>query len=293
MKWRVLFLLLLAVVNPARGGESLIAFERNETICVANSDGTSVRKIADGIFPAMSPDGTRVAFNTVEKSGTTYLRHIAVVEIASGKTNVFKDVPSENSYNATWSPDGKWIGFTLRRDQVWDLGMIKQDGTTFNVIKKGAEKEVTLYAPCWSRDQQSIFCQDMTNLYRLRLDGEVLAQWKIEKIVPNGDMSGDGRISVSPDGKRLLLSVEMGEEHHRKDWDGPLPALWSFDLETQRAVRLTPRNLFAWDGCWLNNDTIVFLSQAVGEKEPSICRMSTNGKNLKQLIKAGRMPSAP
>jgi TolB protein len=33
-------------------------------------------------------------------------------------------------------------------------------------------------------------------------------------------MSGDGRIDVSPDGKRLLLSIDTGEESGRKDWDG-------------------------------------------------------------------------
>ena len=35
------------------------------------------RKLVDGIFPAVSPDGARVTFNTVEKHGTTYDRHIA------------------------------------------------------------------------------------------------------------------------------------------------------------------------------------------------------------------------
>jgi TolB protein len=76
-----------------------IAFERNNVVYVANLDGTNEKKIADGIFPANSPDGTRVAFNTVEKtSDTTYVRHIAVVDVATGRVNVFKDVPSENSY---------------------------------------------------------------------------------------------------------------------------------------------------------------------------------------------------
>ena len=52
-----------------------IAFERNNAVYIANLDGTDEKKIADGIFPAISPDGTRVAFNTVEKtSETTYVR---------------------------------------------------------------------------------------------------------------------------------------------------------------------------------------------------------------------------
>jgi hypothetical protein len=60
----------------------------------------------------------------------------------------------------------------------------------------------------------------MSNLYQLGLDGAVRAQWKIGKIVPKGDMSGDSQIDVAPDGKRLLLSIDMGEESGRKDWDG-------------------------------------------------------------------------
>ena len=72
-----------------------------------------LKKIAEGIF-LISPDGTRVAFNTTEKtSDTTYARHIAVIDVATGKIDVFKDVPSDNSYY----PTGRLTGnksFSLR-----------------------------------------------------------------------------------------------------------------------------------------------------------------------------------
>jgi TolB protein len=270
-----------------------IAFDRNDAIYLLDPETKKPRKLVDGIFPAVSPDGARVAFNTVEKNGTTYDRHIAVVNIADGKMTVFKDVPSTNSYYPVWTRDGQWIAFTLRRDQVWDIGRIKPDGTGFAVIRKGAENETTFYSPCWSSDGLSLFCQDMTNIYRLNLDGSIAEQWKIQDIIPNGDMSGDGRISVSPDGKRLLLSIDMGEEHHRKDWDGPPPALWSFDLASHKATRLTAKGLFAWDGCWLDNDSLLFLSSKPGEKEPSLYSMSTNGSNLKKLAPDVHWPAAP
>jgi len=38
-----------------------IAFERDQAVWIANLDGTGEKKIADGIFPAISPDGTRIA----------------------------------------------------------------------------------------------------------------------------------------------------------------------------------------------------------------------------------------
>ena len=286
----ILFLLFGAASSFA--APQMIAFERNQAVWIANLDGTGEKKVADGIFPAISPDGTRVAFNTVEKtSETSYVRHIAVVEVATGKLNVFKDVPSDNSYYPSWTADGKQILFTTRPHEVWDLVVANSDGTNFHVLKPGVQNEVTRYSPIWARDGQSVFCEDMANVYQLGLDGAVRAQWKIGKIVPKGDMSGDGRIDVSPDGKRLLLSIDMGEESGRKDWDGPLPALWSFDLQSQKATRLTPKKLFGWDGVWIDNNNILFLSRAAGEKEDSIYRMSVEGKNLKRLIKNARFPS--
>ncbi len=292
---KIILFVVVALATEGLGATPKIAFERDNAVWIAKLDGTGEKKIADGIFPAISPDGTRVAFTTVEKSDIHYVRHIAVAELATGNTTTFENVPSDNVYYPQWSPDGKCILFTFRQNEVWNLATIAPDGKDFHILKKGAQDQVTLYSPCWARDEGSVFCQDMTNIYQISLDGAALAQWKIEKIVPNGGMSGDGRIAASPDGKRLLLSVDMGEEHHRKDWDGPLPALWIFEIATQKAVRITPKTLFGWDACWIDNDNVLFLSQAAGEKSASIYRMSINGKNLKRLIKEARFPtlSAP
>ena len=56
-----------------------------------------------------------------------------------------------------------------------------------------------------------------------------------------------------------------------------------FDVQSQKATRLTPKKLFGWDGVWLDNDNILFLSRGAGEKEDSIYRMSADGENLKRL----------
>ena len=288
---RFVLAFLFASTGIATVGERHIAFERDDAVWIANVNGTGEKKIADGIFAAISPDGTRVAFVSVEKSGTSSMRRIAVVEIAGGKATIFKDVPSDNSYYPVWSPDGKRIAFTLRENEVWNLATIAPDGTEFRFLKKGTQNQAALYSPCWARDERSIFCQDMTNIYQISIDGAVLAQWNIEKIIPNGGMSGDGRIAVSPDTKCLLLSIDMGEEHHRKDWDGPPAALWRFEIATQKAVRITRKTLFSWDGYWIDNDNILFLTQPAGEKSASLYRMSINGKNLKRLIKNARCPT--
>jgi TolB protein len=123
MKRMSLLLFSLAISAASLFSDSRhIAFERDQAVWTANLDGTGEKKIADGVFPAISPDGTRVVFNTTEKtSDTTYARHIAVVDLATGKINVLKDVPSDNSYYPSWTADGKQILFTTRPHEVWDL----------------------------------------------------------------------------------------------------------------------------------------------------------------------------
>ena len=288
-KISLLICFVCVTLCTARGTDRRIAFERDETVNISNLEGTVIRQLANGLFPAISTDGKSVAFTMVENNAGEYIRRLAVIDVGSGAQRVFSEVASDNSYYADWSPDGTWILFTLRTEGVWNLGIVKADGTDFRVIKKGDQDKVTFYSPCWAADGQSVFCQDMTNIYRLGLDGSIQGQWPIRQITPNGGMTGDARIDVSPDGHRLLLSVDMDEEYDRKDWDGPVPALWSFDLSTEAAVRLTSKSLFAWDGCWLDDNNILFVSQRPGDKQAAIYR--TNGKVLKRLIENARRPS--
>ena len=278
-----------AAIGAASAADQRIAFERADAVYVSSVNASVIRKLSDGTFPAISPNGISVAFSVVDKTSGAYVRRIAVMEIASGNTRILTEIPSDNVYHAAWSPDGRTIAFTMFTDGVWNLALIHADGSDFKLIKKGDQNKVTLFSPCWAADGKTLFCQDMTTLYRIALDGSVVAQWNIETIIPNGAMSSDGRIDVSPDGHQLLLSVDMDEEYDRKDWDGPVPALWSFDLQTKAAVRLTSKNLFAWDGCWLDNANLLFVSQRAGEKQADLYR--TNGKSLNKLVDDARRPS--
>jgi TolB protein len=284
-----LLIFLLSGPLAIAAGDRRIAFERAGAVHIANPDVTVVRKLTDGTWPSISPDGTRIVFSTVETNATTYARYIGVVETTSGKITAFKNIPSDNCYQASWSPRGDLIAFVFSTNGIIRLGTVKADGTGFKLIRNNIPDEKPIYSPCWARDGLSIFCHNTSTLYRVALDGSILAQWSIGQIVPNGAMSADGRLDVSPDGQRLLLSVDMDEEYDRRDWDGPVPALWIFDLGTQTAARLTSKNLFAWDGCWLDDANMLFLTQRTRQKQASIYR--TYGKDLKRLIEDAHRPS--
>jgi len=270
-----------------------LAYEKSDALWVANIDGTGAKKIADGQSPDLSPDGTKLAFNTVQAIGKPADRKIAVADLASGQITAFKDLPSNNCLEPVWSPDGKQLLFYYYVNNEMLIGTIAPDGTGFHPVFGKDAKPKSYWSAAWAKDGVSFFCQDMEKLYRIGLDGTEQKSWAIEKIVPHGGMSGNVRLDVSADGKTLLMDVEMDEKVARKGWDGPPPSIWTMDLETEKTTRLTPKGFFAWDSHWLGAEAIVCVSQAAGEKEPSLYRMSLkgNGKDKKLLVKNAMIPS--
>ena len=289
-------LFCVAFATIAAAPQRKMAFESGDHIWVANIDGTAKKKLVVGDAPVLSPDGARIAFDSIPRSAYDNAakgapdpkRQITVLDIISGRLTPLKDIPGDNCLDPVWSPDGKWIAFEARRGSpgwISDLAVVKEDGTGFNIIKKGEKPlESGFNRLCWARDGRSIFYHDTKNIYRLGLDGVLLGQWEVDKIVPVDYLTSGGRIDVSPDGNRLLLTVD-----YRKNSDAPPPSLWSFDLTTQSAKHLnTPKELWIAEGCWLDNKNILFATGSPDDSAGAIYRMSIDGTNLKRLIKDAR-----
>jgi len=64
-----------------------------------------------------------------------------------------------------------------------------------------------------------------------------------------------------------------------------------FDFDAEKTSRVTAKDDFVWDPCWLTNDEFLCIIQKKHEKEPSLYRMSIGGKNAKLLAKHARTPS--
>lgn len=282
------------VVFSGGAGQRKIAYEHRDNIFVADAGDTHQKKIATGALPEISPDGTRVAFNTEADAKTRPgpERHIAVADVATGKVTVLKDIPSDNCFGPVWSPDGSKLAFSVMADKEWQLGVVNADGTGFRFVKNTALKSDAFGAPEWARNGKSIFCHDLDNIYQIDLDGNVLKKWQLSKILTDASMNSGDRLSVSPDGKVLLMDVDCGSEHERKNWDGPQPAIEKFDVTGDKAVRVTGKDDFVWEPFWLSNDEFLCIMQKENENEASIYRMSLDGKNAKLLVKHARTPSA-
>jgi TolB protein len=176
-----IFLGLTATLNAQKGPR--IAFARDSGIWVSDLQGASPRKIADGMDPSISPSGEKVAFTFLGKDDE---RYIAVGDISARTKTLFKKVPSGNSFGPVWSPDGAVLLFKVFISNVWRFGLINADGTGFRFLDKTGKSD--LWSPCWAPDGQSIFCQDLSTIYRVNLEGKVLSKWDISNIIPNASM---------------------------------------------------------------------------------------------------------
>jgi TolB protein len=193
--------------------QRLIAFEKGTAIWIAHLDGTEARKITKGSVPDLSPDGTRIAFHADDSTKKDVVRQIAVVEVMTKKLTVFrKEIPSENCQRAIWSPDGQHILFSIWTDSDWQLAMIDADGSNFRYVKKAAPKNNSFWSACWAPDGKSFYAQDLNALCQFTLDGAEMRKWNLRSLFPNGSLSSGTTIAIAPDGKKLLIDVEMEDE---------------------------------------------------------------------------------
>jgi len=278
-------LLAAALALTAHAAEQTIAYS-DGSIHARPLAGGKTKKIAQGSWPDISPDGTKVAYNT--ESAETMERRIAVVDIATGKSTIFTDIPSDNCHSPAWSPDGAQIAFYIYKNDDWHIGLVNADGTGFRYVKKAGPNHRTLWGAAWAADGKSLFCQDLDVLYRIDLDGNVLAQWKLTDLFGDrGSLNSGSHIAPAANGKSLLLDVDMAEDIERPDWDGPPPAIWSLDLATGKATQVTKTELFAWHPEWINDHEILINHTPDGAKEIAIYRLDLKtGKPVLVVKKA-------
>jgi TolB protein len=140
-----------------------------------------------------------------------------------------------------------------------------------------------LFSPAWASDGKSIYAQDLTNIYQIDLAGKTLAQWKIADVLLKADMNSNDRIRPSDDGKSLLVDADLDEEGPIKSWEGPPPAVFLLDIDTNKARRISPANVYAWDPFWLNAQEYVFTSTVDG-RHFGIYKTSLAGEKPRMVV---------
>jgi len=89
---------------------------------IMNADGSHNRMLGKGASPVWSPDGTRIAFlKEGEPRGTQIFVRFMDAEGATSQITHADEGPSD----VRWSPDGKWLGFSMfvSSPKTWKIDM--------------------------------------------------------------------------------------------------------------------------------------------------------------------------
>ena len=94
-------------------------------IAIINSDGTHLEVLTDGKgnygFPSWSPDGKNLVF----RGATNGVMGLFIIDIATKQITTLTASSRDNF--PVWSPDGNSIAFTSKRDDNYDLYIIRPE----------------------------------------------------------------------------------------------------------------------------------------------------------------------
>jgi TolB protein len=126
------------------GGRISFYHNVNKILHVINRDGTGMRDIGQGEYPAWSPIGDQIVYRGCVGGGKCGL----IVANADG-SNPRQITTHANDAAPRWSPNGGQITFHSDRDGNWEIYVINVDGSWLRRITTNPTTDIM---PVWSSD---------------------------------------------------------------------------------------------------------------------------------------------
>jgi TolB protein len=221
---------------PGANGRIAFSTDRdgNLEIYSMNPDGSDQRRLtydpSFDLWPAWSPDGTRIAFIRSKSQGQNGGGDLWVMNADSTAAHQLTNEGDINLH-PSWSPDGQKIVFESGRNGAEKLYVINADGSD-----EGPVGDIAGRDPAWSPDGTRIAYYTLggfNDLFTVRPDGTertdvTLTQYEME-----------ASPSWSPDGHRLVftagnndvrtISADGGQQTQLTQSGGALRPSWSPD----------------------------------------------------------------
>ncbi|RKQ90311.1 Tol biopolymer transport system component [Solirubrobacter pauli] len=181
-----------------------IAYLVDNDVYTATPSGKGVRRVtttgAREWYPAMSPDGTKVAFSRVDELGSWNL-WTANADGSGGEQMVA--MTGGRNQDAAWSPDGTRIAFTSVGRSTPDLRIVDADGTNETDLRTPGRY------PAWSPDGQHLLYTDTASNYTAQI---FVTEPRIggPRRQLTTDARGARRASYSPDGTAFVYQSDAG-----------------------------------------------------------------------------------
>ncbi len=231
-------------------------------------------------FPALSPDGEKIAFE--------YQGDIFVSDIDG--TNV-KRLTIHQAYEAypVFSPDGKQIAFTADRFGHFDIFTVDVEGSTPKRITYYGSPDVALN---WSKKYGILF-STVRNFRQVEWEREIY-QADLKNATPKRFLNAVGQdIKVSPDGRFAVL-VKGECRIDREAYKGSANRdLWIYDIKKDVFKKLTDFEGQDFNPVWVGKRKIYFLSARDGRYNVYSISIDDNGNKAGKVERLTKVKDYP
>lgn len=278
-----------------------MTFEREGGVNIVNSDLTNERFLYEGHDNLLSPDGSKVVTTVTNQDGS---RNIAIYDISLKTKRILKSATGRQSFDASFSPDGKTLVFCNFSGAKWNVALINLDDTGFRIITESYKTD--LFCPTFSSDGTSILCQDMLNFVEFDLKGNVL------KTIPIKEIIGAKKMYMSSANKGYLINdkneilFDADTEDFFETAREPISNIYIYNLQTKTLKNLSDKNISAYDPFLLSDGKHILFSAFTKsdlskssdpqDMEPVITSwiyiMNIDGGGKTRLVKNAFEPSA-
>lgn len=173
----------------------------------------------DDISPAVSPDGTRLAYSSRQNG----YWDLYILDLVSGKQERVTDTPEYES-SPSWSPDGQWLAFERYNGVSLDIYIQPLTQTETETIQLTEDPSAD-YSPAWSPSGREIaFVSNRSGdeeIWLARLD-EVDGRFVN---LSQNTRSRDRFPVWSADGRRLVWAADTDGDHRLAIFDREQPDL--------------------------------------------------------------------
>lgn len=217
---------------------------RQPEIRVVPAEGGPSRKVAEGVGPSWSHDGSRLAFMRSGKPpiAADWSRlgrneeRLAIVRVVGDDAELAKIEDLGPGLWPRWSPTDDRLAFASRRGSSWDIYVRSADG--LNLFRLTDDPSMDS-EPFWTPDgSEVVFLSNRGvrwDLFRAPADGSSAA-----RRLTNHPSREDGA-SLSPDASRVAFTDQLGR---------PNSQILLLDLASETALPLLPDPLGDRDPCW-------------------------------------------